>query len=185
MSVLTTSCAHRTDADDVVHRDVDLARVVAHVRRLPGRHHRHDDHDAEQRDQTERQEDLRLRRRHAREAEADRVRGADPVVEVDADRREPDEELPEPAPAGALPAAGDVDGRAAHDGDCRRSRRGPCRPTGSTPRRLVAPNAEAIANAAQSVAIPATTAAMITAGRSEERPGARHPPSTREFEHAE
>ena len=30
------------DADDVVHRDVDLARVVTDVRRLPGRHHRHD-----------------------------------------------------------------------------------------------------------------------------------------------
>ena len=108
--------AHRPDADDVVHRDVDLARVVPNVRRLPGRHHRHDDHDAEQRDQPERQEDLHLPRRQAREAEADRVRGADPVVEVHADRREPDEELPEAAPAGALPAAGDVDARAPDDG---------------------------------------------------------------------
>ena len=37
--------AHRPEADDVVHRDVDLARVVPHVRRLAGRHHRDDDHE--------------------------------------------------------------------------------------------------------------------------------------------
>ena len=67
--------------------------------------------------------------------EPDRVRRRDPVVEVRADRRERSEQLPEPAAARALPAAGDVDTGAAHDRVLRRARRGPCRPTGSTRRR--------------------------------------------------
>ncbi len=101
---------HRAEAYDVVERGLDLARVVAHVRRLAHRHHGHDDDDAEDHHQAERQEDRDLHLGEVGEAQADGIRRPYPPVEVRRDGRDPAQQSPEPPTSCGLPDPADVEG---------------------------------------------------------------------------
>ena len=132
---------HRSESDDVVERDIDLTRGVAHVRRTPRTEQRHDEDDADEQDREDRQQHLQVGLAEVRPREHRGMTREDAPVEPREQRQHPREQLPQPSLPRAFAHPGDVDRRAPQHGlvadraevqrrRCREDRRGRTRRTG-------------------------------------------------------